>query len=105
MRPGRPGARAEGANVPGTVERVEAGPCERRRVADVMQVGGGDQRAAVGFVEQLAELPGTLGDGLAVAPAVAEAGEQGCRLLLGPADQLVSVHMATVLASCRCAEV
>jgi ADP-ribose pyrophosphatase YjhB (NUDIX family) len=82
------------AHIPGAVEGMEAEPVQWRGVADVVQPGGGDQVGAILGCERGAHLAGLSGDGLDVAPAVAETREEPGGLLLGPGGKLGRLHTA-----------
>jgi len=78
----------------GAVAGVEAVPVQWRGVADVMQPGGGDQVGAILGCERGAHLAGLSGDGLDMAPAVAETREEPGGQLLGPGGKLGGLHTA-----------
>jgi hypothetical protein len=73
---------------------MEAEPVEGRGVADVVQPCGGDQVGTILGRDDGAHLVSLSGDGLDVAPAVAEASEQRGGLLLGPGGKLGEFDMA-----------
>lgn len=52
-----------GAHVPGTVELVSAGDAQRRGVADVVEICGGDEDVAVRLAEGCADPASTGSDG------------------------------------------
>jgi hypothetical protein len=80
------------------VDGVEPGAGQSRGVADVVQLRGGDEVGAILGSDGQAHPAGLRRDALDVRPAVAEAGQQGGGLLLGPGRQLLGLHMATLSA-------
>jgi hypothetical protein len=87
------------ADVPCSVERMKARDGQARRIADVMEPGRSDEGRPIVLIEDPPGLVRPGCDCLDVAPPVTHAGQQARRLRLGPAHQLVRVHMAT-LPSC-----
>ncbi len=78
---------------PGAVDGMEAKPIQRRRVADVMHVGGGHQHLTILIREGHAHAAGLAGDRLDVQPPVAQRGHQVLGLRLRPWFQC---HGATI---------
>ena len=83
---------------------MEAQPVQSRGVADVVQPGGGDQVGAILGCERDAYPAGLSGDGLDMAPAVAEVSEEHCGLQLGPRGKLDGLHIADPIRSWRLKE-
>ena len=63
---------------------MQAGPLKVGRVADVVEVGCGDQVVAVFTVEDRSDAAGALADGSDVLPSIAQCREQVFRLGGGP---------------------
>jgi hypothetical protein len=74
---------------------VQAGPLKVGRVADVVEVGCGDQVVAVFTVEDCSDAAGALADGSDVLPSIAQWREQVFSLGGGP---LFNRHAGTIPA-------
>jgi hypothetical protein len=80
----------ERSNVQGAVQLVQTGDVERRRVADIVKVGGGNQTLTVATLERFAHDLRPGGDALHVPPAIPHPIEHEFRLASGPLDQAFS---------------
>src|SRR6266702_661377 len=80
----------ERAQVPCAVQGMAAGLLEGGRVADVVEVGGGDELDAVPLGERAGHPEGPLPDGPGMRPVVSERSEQLGRVLGRPCDQCVT---------------
>jgi hypothetical protein len=69
------------------IQLVQTGDAERRRVADIVKVGGGDQMLTVITLERLAHDLRLGGDALHVPPAIPHPIEHEFRLASGALDQ------------------
>jgi hypothetical protein len=74
---------------------VQAGPLKVGGVADVVEVGCGDQVVAVFTVEDRSDAAGALADGSDVVPSIAQCREQVFSLAGGP---LFNRHAGTIPA-------
>jgi hypothetical protein len=80
------------SNVQGTIQLVQTGDVERRRVADIVKVGGGNQMLTVLTLERLAHDLCLGGDALHVPPAIPHTVEHEFRPASGPLDQAEVMH-------------